>query len=55
MTTQRSLSILFLGAAVVALSAAILSSGCSSAIPNRNPVGETFPSVTGNSLEKVEV
>lgn len=27
--------------------------GCGSTIPNRNPVGEAFPSVEGQSLEKV--
>lgn len=28
---------------------------CSSPIPNRNPVGDSFPSVVGESLEKKEV
>ena len=28
---------------------------CSSPIPNRNPVGDVFPSVVGESLEKEEV
>ncbi len=55
MSTQRSLSFLFLGAAAFALFGTLLSSGCSSPIPNRNPVGEAFPKVTGNSLEKVEI
>ena len=35
------------GAGIVSLN------GCVSTIPNRNPVGETFPSVEGRSLEKV--
>ena len=30
----------------------VMLNGCSSSIPNRNPVGEAFPSVEGKSLEK---
>ncbi|MEM7307471.1 MAG: hypothetical protein AAF682_12410 [Planctomycetota bacterium] len=30
---------------------AVVASGCRAAIPNRNPVGETFPTVAGESLD----
>ncbi|MEC9374677.1 MAG: hypothetical protein VYC34_12570 [Planctomycetota bacterium] len=43
------LGIAALGAALAAIN------GCAASFPNRNPVGETFPSVTGQSLEKEEV
>lgn len=33
----------------------LLSGACSTSWPNRNPTGETFPTVTGQSLEKTEV
>ena len=32
-----------------------LLAGCSDPVPNRNPVGESFPSVVGESLEKQRV
>jgi len=42
--------------AVVAASViAVVPAGCSSPIPNRNPVGETFPVVSGRSLEDAPV
>lgn len=40
--------------AVAAGASAVGLSGCSSPIPNRDPLGEAFPSVVGESLEKVE-
>lgn len=33
------------------LLAALLIAGCSDALPNRNPTGEAFPAVTGESLD----
>ncbi len=35
--------------------AALATSACSSAIENRNPTGETFPTVTGESLDEQAV
>lgn len=49
MTTRR---LIIVAAAIVAVPAILIANGCSSTIPNRNPVGETFPSVVGTSLEK---
>jgi hypothetical protein len=37
------------------LSCVLLFSACQSTIPRTNPVGQTFPSVEGESLEKVAV
>ncbi len=34
---------------------AVVPAGCSTPIPNRNPVGETFPPVSGRSLEDAAV
>lgn len=34
---------------------ALLSVGCSTTYTNRNPVGEIFPTVSGESLEKIEI
>ncbi|MCH2101159.1 MAG: hypothetical protein MK209_04495 [Planctomycetes bacterium] len=40
---------------LISLSILIGVTSCSSSIPNRNPVGDDFPSVVGESLEKEEV
>jgi hypothetical protein len=40
---------------LIALTALGATLSCSSPIPNRNPVGEVFPSVVGESLEKEAV
>ncbi len=42
-----------LGAALLLLPAALLVPSCSSTYPNRNPQGEPFPAVVGESLEEV--
>jgi len=34
---------------------ALFSVGCSTTYTNRNPVGEIFPTVSGESLEKIEI
>lgn len=46
---------LALAAVLLALPVAALSVGCSSTIPARDPTGEPFPSVVGESLAQVEV
>lgn len=38
----------------LAVAVAVLLVGCASSFPNRNPVGETFPPVTGQSLAGAE-
>lgn len=38
-----------------ALMTLVIGAGCSSVVPDQNPVGERFPSVTGKSLEGEEV
>ena len=40
---------------VLSLAVLLGVTSCSSPIPNRNPVGDAFPSVVGESLEKEEV
>ncbi len=35
----------------VVLLCVVLASGCASRVPNRSPIGETFPTVAGESLE----
>ncbi len=40
-------------APLVAIPALLITNGCSSTIANRNPTGERFPSVRGESLERV--
>lgn len=50
----RSLRALALLALLV-LPLAFLTKGCASPIPNRDPVGEPFPTVVGQSLEKEPV
>lgn len=51
---KRSVSLFLLPLALVSGAAGMLTlNGCSSTIPNRNPVGEVFPSVEGESLEEV--
>ncbi len=40
-------------APLIAMPALLLTNGCSSTIANRNPTGERFPSVRGQSLERV--
>jgi hypothetical protein len=47
----RAMGLCLLAAGCAALAGL---NGCSSSIANRDPVGEAFPSVTGESLEKVE-
>jgi hypothetical protein len=37
------------------LCASVVASGCASTVPNRDPVGERFPTVAGQSLEGEEV
>ncbi len=44
-----------LGLTVVAAGLLLMPTGCSTPIPNRNPVGETFPAVSGRSLQDVPV
>jgi hypothetical protein len=39
-------------ALLIVVPLAFLSKGCTSTLPNRNPVGESFPIVSGESLEK---
>ncbi len=39
----------------VSLIAVVLCAGCTSPLPNQDPTGQPFPSVVGQSLEKVEV
>ncbi len=46
---------LFVLAAGTAAGAVLGLNGCGGTIPNRDPLGEAFPSVTGRSLEKQEV
>lgn len=41
------------GAALLLLPVALVAPGCSSTYPNRNPQGEAFPPVVGESLEEV--
>jgi hypothetical protein len=54
MKTRRGSRMLLLLplAALVAVPAVLLSNGCASSIPNRDPTGEAFPTVTGRSLEE---
>jgi hypothetical protein len=40
---------------VLVLSLLLVAGGCASSVANRNPVGETFPSVVGESLDGREV
>ena len=40
---------------LLALPLVVFSSACSATYPNRNPVGETFPTVTGSSLHEESV
>jgi hypothetical protein len=40
------------GALPVSIPAALRTSGCSTTITNRDPTGECFPTVVGQSLEK---
>lgn len=55
MTKFPTRRLLVAGAGAAALAGALLAtSSCSSPIPNRNPVGERFPSVTGTSLDGVD-
>jgi hypothetical protein len=53
LTGSRRRSVLLALVAAVGLLAIVLSKGCSSPQPNRNPTGEVFPTVLGQSLEKV--
>lgn len=46
--TRRRLGLLMI-AALIAVTLA--TQGCSTPIPNRSPIGETFPTVTGESLD----
>jgi hypothetical protein len=51
---NRRFTLLAVPLAVAAGAAGMLSlNGCSTTYPNRDPVGEAFPSVEGESLEKV--
>ncbi len=43
-----------LGLAAAGIGALAGLNGCSTTYPNRDPVGEAFPSVDGESLEKIE-
>lgn len=40
---------------IMALLTVLLFVGCSTTYTNRNPVGEMFPTVSGESLEKIEI
>jgi hypothetical protein len=40
---------------IIILFVAIIFAGCSTTYINRNPVGEMFPTVSGESLEKTEI
>lgn len=42
-------------AITVAVSVLCVVAGCSNPVPNRNPVGEPFPAVVGESLEKESI
>lgn len=52
-TRRIRASVLFVVAAGVGATAMLSLNGCSAGFPNRDPVGEAFPSVEGESLEKV--
>ncbi len=52
-THRRIFIIALLGGAI--LGGILLAPGCSTTYANRNPVGEVFPSVVGQSLEKDRV
>ena len=54
MTRFRSRFVWFLALGAIAAGAALwLQRGSSRTLPNRNPVGELFPAVVGQSLEEV--
>ncbi len=47
--------ILFLAATALAVSGLLLTAGCSSTYPRRDPTGEVFPTVSGSKLDGTEV
>ena len=55
MTMPRSCTLTAVAFACLLAAALLLAPGCSATYPNRNPVGETFPSVAGQSLEEERV
>ena len=52
LTMLRPRQLLIIAIALVGTAALTTAKGCASSRPNRNPVGEQFPAVVGQSLEK---
>jgi hypothetical protein len=51
--SRRRGAAVFAAAALAGAAGVLALNGCSTTYPNRDPVGEAFPSVEGESLEKV--